>query len=124
MLEFLDSPCCVPSDFDDYTKYFYEDIRTRVIDQDQCVYYTRFGTTVRDETNYPSYQQCTAWPPRWTTEVPLASSKMDIYIAKDEIGINRIDFHDGAGNFGFQETCVQTITDVDPDKQPEVIDIV
>ena len=118
MLEFLDGTINMPTDFDDFPKYFYDDIRTRVIDQDQCVYYTRFGTTVRDETNYPSYQQCTAWPPRWTNEIPPASSTMDVYLSKDEIGINRIDFHDGSGNYGYQETCVQTITDVDPSELP------
>ena len=74
---------------------FLNEVKTIIMDQASCVYYTRFGTVYRDEsTGYPA-RSCDVWPPRWSTEQPSVTAKMDVYLSQDNIGINRIDFQDG-----------------------------
>ena len=85
---------------------FLNEVKTIIMDQASCVYYTRFGTVYRDEsTGYPA-RSCDVWPPRWTTEKPSVTPKMDVYLSKGNIGINRIDFHDNNLTFGYRDTCI------------------
>ena len=82
---------------------------TVIMDQTNCVYYTRWGAPVIEPDPYTlPAPTCTAWPPLWTNEMP-ATTTMDIYFAT-EAGINRIDFHDNASNSGYRETCPTTST--------------
>ena len=88
---------------------FFNDVKTIIMDQASCVYYTTFGTVYRDEsTGYPA-RTCDIWPPQWSTELPSVTAKMDVYVSQESIGINRIDFRDNdllAPTYAYQDTCV------------------
>ena len=87
---------------------FLLDTVTRMVDQSQCVFFTRFGTDATRD--FIPGRTCTTDTLNWSGQLP-ASTKMDIFLATTlERGINRIDFHDGASNFGYQDTCVTTGT--------------
>lgn len=87
---------------------FYNGVRTRIMDDATCVYYSEFGAVVRDESlvTHPE-RQCNTDTPLWLNSngIPVDTDKMDVYLSKEKIGINKIDFEDSTGNSKFSTTC-------------------
>lgn len=87
------------------------DTFTIAIDYSMGVFYTKWGTSIRNEDQFGA-QQCFSDPYLWNYELPTAVDTMKIYkvdIGGGKLGANRVDFFDSnAGTFGYQDTCASS----------------
>jgi len=75
------------------------------------VFFTRWGTSIRDETGYTA-ATCTTSPLNWNNEFPITNA-FDVYTTEilngeNIIGVNRVDFKQTSGPtvYGYQDTCI------------------
>lgn len=82
---------------------FFDDTTTVAIDYSIGVFYTKWGTSLRDEDQFQA-QTCFSDPYNWNYELPTADT-MKIYeadIGLGTVGATRVDFvESGTATYGF-----------------------